>query len=829
MILAFAWQQSYRDMNDIAKNPLRVDWAYVLHLFVVTQCCLLTTQAVLCLLQLQVSKKVPKHNSLGQRDLDPNQSFINDSNDPRVIIIIPCWREEPSVLKLTLDSIVACNYPRSKLQIYLSFDGLDQRKQADGIKELFYIFDDTKYNVPEEFTYETSFKGCNLILSVFEHGGKRYCQKRTFEQLTFREERSLLIDSFVLLLDSDTFLRKDCIVNFVLSMKSQPSQETQYQAMSGITKVFEPHRSLIHHFQRLEYFYSQRFERAAEAACGAVHCLPGGLTMLTYRMLEAVAAEYFNDSTTTQLNWFEHMKRNLGEDRWLTQLTTKYGLNNGRVGLCSNAVCDTVVPATIAAFLAQRKRWFLGCIANEACGMSDIDAWKNYPMLSAFRLAAYAVGTPGFPLILTRYNVLRNTPYFRPNLGAWAFAVFMTWVTLIITADREELPTALLYPAFFVLNPVQLIVAKLYAIFTIGRWTWGTRTSPFVNPPFPEKVKRGLVMRQDSLRASDTRTLVAELKLYLRQTRPNCSQQVMSILGTGSQAGEVACVLSDGIAVARKRALSPRSKAGRAILQEIRILSRLSHDHVISLIKAQQPSLNLEILLWPVAPCDLMKFLSSVHEVEAEGPIPTDIWHSLGFAYGSSPETSLSEARKWLCHAIGCLCSAVAYIHDQDIWHHDIRTQNVLVTARGPVLIDFGGAVDLKGMRGFGEVSDQELENYHAADVRLLGCVLLDICSAVVAIDPRANDSFNVLTNLSQTLEWNFVTNVGQRSKWIKEMYNRSDHTITGILDVVQKMLKDEAAQRASASNIVRELTALKDSSLLFGNCCNSFPFSDQI
>lgn len=800
----------------------------MLHLFLTAQCCLLTTQAVLCLLRLEGLNRAPKQKVLGNQDLDPDRNSVDDSNDAQVYIIIPCWREESSILEQTLNSIVACNYPRSKLRIYLSFDGLDRREQIDGIKRLCCILDEKEHNSQAESTYETNFKGHNLTLSVFEHGGKRHCQKRTFEQLTFREESSVLKESFVLFLDSDNFLRNDCIVNSVLSMKSQSSQATRHYAMSGINNVFEPDRSLLHFFQRLEYFYSQRFVRAAEATCGAVHCLEGGLTMLTYRMLEAIAAEYFNDTTTTQADWFEYMEKYLGEDRWLTQLAAKEFRDHGRIGLCSNAVCDTVVPATTAAFLAQRKRWFLAYMANEVRGMSDIDAWKRYPMLSAFRLAKYVVGTPEFPWVLIGCNALQDTPYFWPNLGTWAFAIFMTWVTLIITAGREELPTALLYPVFYVLNPVQTIVVQLHAILTIGRRTWGTRTSPFVDTTFPETVKRSLGTRQDSLGGSDTRTLVAELKGYLRQTRPNCAQQVMSILGTGSQVGEVACVLSDGIAVARKRALSSSSTAGRAILQEIHILSRLSHDHVISLVKAQQPSLNPEIFLWPVAPCDLMKFLSSVHEVEAGGPVPTEIWGALGFAGGNTPVSPLSEARKWLSHAIGCLCSAVAYIHDEDIWHHDIRTENIIVTARGPLLIDFGEAVDLKNMRGLSVAPSQELEHNYAGDVRRLGYVLLDICSTVVAIDPRANDSFNVLTDLSQTLGWNFVSSVAQRSKWIKAMYDRSDPTITRVLDVVQKTLNDDPAQRPSASRVVRELTVLGDSSLLFGDCCSPCSLSDQ-
>jgi len=291
-------------------------------------------------------------------------------------------------------------------------------------------------------------------------------------------------------------------------------------------------------------------------------------------------------------------------------------------------------------------------------------------------------------------------------------------------------------------------------------------------------------------------------------------------LGVGSQVGEVTCVLSDGIAVARKRSPSLHSTAGRAILQEIRTLSRLSHIHVISMLKVRESSLNPEVFLWPVAPCDLMVFLSKFYEADRGKPIDEDIWQSLGLTSTDKQSSSLFNARRWLKRSMGCLCSGIAYIHNQGIIHHDLRTQNILVTPCGPVLADFGAALDLRTLQKQDPTTSQLFERKYAADVLLLGCVLLEVTSAVVGIDPRANEDFNVMTDLNRTYEWNFVWNVEQRTRWVNAMYQCSNVTLSGLLDIAQKMLKDDPALRPSASQVVQALNVLHASGFLFGDCC---------
>lgn len=307
---------------------------------------------------------------------------------------------------------------------------------------------------------------------------------------------------------------------------------------------------------------------------------------------------------------------------------------------------------------------------------------------------------------------------------------------------------------------------------------------------------------------------------YLWHPTLSCASEVLKVLGIGSQAGEITCVLSDGIAFARKWSTFAKSTAGCAILQEIKTLSRLSHMHVIFLLKAQEPTEDVEVFLWPVAPCDLTVFLNDLHEADNGGSVDETIWQALSLFQTGQLSPSVVNARDWLKRSVGCLCSSVAYVHNQGTWHHDLRPQNILVTLRGPVLADFAGALDLRELQEQRPSTSQLHENGYAADILLLGCVLLEMSSAVVGVEPRADADLNVLTDLSRTYERNFVSNSEQRANWIETLDQRSDATLRGLLDLVQSRLIDEPAGRPRASQVVQDLSVLLASGMLFGTCC---------
>ncbi|KAF1975503.1 kinase-like protein, partial [Bimuria novae-zelandiae CBS 107.79] len=126
----------------------------------------------------------------------------------------------------------------------------------------------------------------------------------------------------------------------------------------------------------------------------------------------------------------------------------------------------------------------------------------------------------------------------------------------------------------------------------------------------------------------------------------------------------------------------------------------------------------LGLLLYPVATCDLATFLEDIEEAN-------DI---------DSGHDAL------LYQIMGCIISAVAYLHGCKIRHKDLKPSNILLSSRNVWLTDFGTATDFSNQtvsttenleRGTPKYHAPEMAAYQPngrpADIFSLGCVLLEI------------------------------------------------------------------------------------------------------
>lgn len=166
---------------------------------------LLTIPWLFCVYQLVT------HNVGRKRKV---KTVLDEVTAPKVVIIMPCYNEEPEILLRTVDSIVDCDYPPSCMHVFLSFDG-------DAESEL-YLNNLEKLGVPLTLdTYPKSiditYRSCRVTVSRFPHGGKRSCQKKTYKLIdkVYAEYLRRNDDLFLLFIDSDCMLDKVCIQNFM--------------------------------------------------------------------------------------------------------------------------------------------------------------------------------------------------------------------------------------------------------------------------------------------------------------------------------------------------------------------------------------------------------------------------------------------------------------------------------------------------------------------------------------------------------------------------------------------------------------------------------------
>jgi chitin synthase len=425
---------------------------------------LLTVPWLFCVYQL-VTKSLGRTKRI--------KTILDETSAPKVVIVMPCYKEEPEVLLAAIDSIVDCDYPPSCLHVFLSFDG-------DQVDEL-YLSLVGRLGVPPTLevyplSIDISYRNTRITVSRFPHGGKRHCQKKTFKLIdkVYTEYLRRNDNLFVLFIDSDCILDKVCIQNFVYEMELKPGSKHNMLAMTGVITSTTQKKSLITLLQDMEYIHGQLFERSVESGCGSVTCLPGALTILRFSAFRKMAKYYFADKAEQCDDLFDYGKCHLGEDRWLTHLFMIGAKERYQIQMCTAAFCKTEAVQTYKSLLKQRRRWFLGFITNEVCMLTDVRLWRMYPILCIVRFAQNTIRTTALLFfimvlsIVTTSNKVKNLP-----VGFIAVSLGLNWLLMFYFGLRLRRFKAWLYPIMFVINPFFNWLYMVYGIFTAGQRTWG--------------------------------------------------------------------------------------------------------------------------------------------------------------------------------------------------------------------------------------------------------------------------------------------------------------------------------------------------------------------
>ena len=401
------------------------------------------------------------------------KQVLDEVSAPKVVIVMPCYKEEPEVLVTAINSVVDCDYPPSCIHVFLSFDG-DQEDEL-------YLNTIEKLGVPltlESYPKSTdvTYKAARTTVSRFPHGGKRHCQKSTFKLIdkVYKEYLKRNDNLFILFIDSDCILDRVCLQNFVYDMELSPGNRRDMLAMTGVITSTTKKHSLITLLQDMEYVHGQLFERTVESGCGAVTCLPGALTMLRFSAFRRMAKYYFADKAEECEDLFDFAKSHLGEDRWLTHLFMIGAKKRYQIQMCTSAFCKTEAVQTVKSLIKQRRRWFLGFITNEVCMLTDWRLWKRYPILLIVRFAQNTIRTTALLFFILVLSIVTTTMRIdQLPVGFIGVSLGLNWLLMIYFGWKLKRFKIMLYPVMFVLNPFFNWYYMVYGIFTAGQRTWG--------------------------------------------------------------------------------------------------------------------------------------------------------------------------------------------------------------------------------------------------------------------------------------------------------------------------------------------------------------------
>ena len=235
----------------------------------------------------------------------------SDSQLPTVGIIIPCWNEEKTVSR-TLDSLLAADYPREKLEVIIVDDGSK----------------DNTWEAVQKYASNPQIR-----MYQKENGGK-------YTALNFGIEKATA--SIIGCLDADSTIAPDSIKSSVYKFLDDAEVMSVVPAMT-----IENPQSLIQLIQKVE-FESVIYLRQAFSFLGALFIASGPLSLFRKEVFERTGG-------------YRHAY--LGED---LELSMRMQFNHMKIIYNPESHVYTHGPKTWKALLKQRVRWTYSFFKNAA-------------------------------------------------------------------------------------------------------------------------------------------------------------------------------------------------------------------------------------------------------------------------------------------------------------------------------------------------------------------------------------------------------------------------------------------------------------------------------
>jgi cellulose synthase/poly-beta-1,6-N-acetylglucosamine synthase-like glycosyltransferase len=375
---------------------------------------------------------------------------------------MPIYNENAESLQKAINSVLNLDYPKKLIHLYMAFDEGVSDKNSDGCVKFF-----EKYNLnPKDSRKRIDIDLDGVIVSIcrFEHGGKKSAQYGAFKEM--ESDNNDLENVLVFFIDSDIILKSNALSHFTYYLKNYKKS-----ALTGIIScIASENPNFLTFYQDIEYISGQIFWRNLEVFFGSTTCLPGAFTILKYTFLKKVSEKYFNSNE--YIDDTDYQRFYLGEDRYLTHLLME--VEPWQLGFCEAARCKTDAPNTLSALLKQRRRWYLGHMANDTWMISSLKLWKTYPLLCLFNLLNNTRNTSIY-IYLLYFVLLLNK---ETSVMLWTVfiivPIIMNWFFIMIYSFKiKRKMNFVFYLAILLFQPILSMMYMYYTIWTIKQKSWG--------------------------------------------------------------------------------------------------------------------------------------------------------------------------------------------------------------------------------------------------------------------------------------------------------------------------------------------------------------------
>lgn len=354
---------------------------------------------------------------------------------PTVTVAVPCWNEERT-LAGTLDSLLALDYPKDKLSVYVVDDG-----SKDGTLAI---------------AQEYEAKHPSVIHAIHKQNGG----KHTAVNLAL----SLSTSDFFGCLDADSFVAPHTLKTII----SYFERSADIMAVTPCIHIRKP-KTFVQRMQAIEYLMGV-FTRKAFGSLDAIQVTPGPFSIFRKEVFEKIGP--YNKAHNT-------------ED---FEITLRMHKNHLRIANSHKALVYTVGPATAKGFFYQRLRWARGFLENsidykELFFKKEYGNFGMFTLPMAFMFVFYGLYAALFALYsftresyetLNRWSTVGIHPHvptfdlFYINTNVMSFIVMVMFTMFLLalyisnqlTDDRQQFYRN--FPFFFFFYPffVPLFLGK---------------------------------------------------------------------------------------------------------------------------------------------------------------------------------------------------------------------------------------------------------------------------------------------------------------------------------------------------------------------------------
>ncbi|MEP6859581.1 MAG: glycosyltransferase [Deltaproteobacteria bacterium] len=354
---------------------------------------------------------------------------VDVSYEPAVTIIVPMFNEGTAIVE-TLESLIAVNYPRKKLEIICVDD---------------HSADDSLVNAERVAAWS---HGLLRVVRNAHNLGKRMSILNATREAT---------GEVVVTVDSDVVVEPDAITQLVRRFTDE-----RIAAVGSWVDVRNKNEGWLARMQVVKYWYSYFLIKNLEWGFRRIMCLSGCMT--AYRKRALLAIEPVLEHRTLL-----SLPINYGEDRFLTRQLIKAGY---LTTMTLEARCRTTVPVKLSNYFSQQLRWRRSSLIDFGGGLGHV--WRLNPIL-AIHFSTIFVLLVIYPVSIIKAVLAgKLLPALVMHIAIMAvFGVYYRWRVRALPPEQRVGAFAILPLAL--LMPISYALQTPLALFTLDSGSWETR------------------------------------------------------------------------------------------------------------------------------------------------------------------------------------------------------------------------------------------------------------------------------------------------------------------------------------------------------------------